>query len=344
MYVGDLYLNGGSVRLPSGRVSYVEAARARLVESIDRTIGDPGVPVFDSDEPIAKMAADALADCLSEVGAAPEDIGFLLHCAMWHQGFDIWSAAHYVANEAGASRAIPINLGQGCNGAMAALELLCRSMQADPAMRLGAITAADAMLGPLVDRWNLNYGCVNGDGGSAFLVGRAPAARRSFRIMALGSVAASTLELMHRCGLPATPGPGLNAGGRVSLKAPKKAFLEQVGSETFAKISNDALAEVVDLVSGDAGLVANDARVKAIALPRLSGSVAENYRTELGPRFAGVPMYWWGDRTGHLSCTDIAANVDDLHREAGLLPGDICVLVNAGAGYTWSAAVLEFVA
>jgi 3-oxoacyl-[acyl-carrier-protein] synthase-3 len=46
-------------------------------------------------------------------------------------------------------------------------------------------------------------------------------------------------------------------------------------------------------------------------------------------------------RTGHLSCSDILANLADMSALALREPGDIGLVLNAGGGYTWSAIAVE---
>ncbi|MEU6510751.1 ketoacyl-ACP synthase III family protein [Streptomyces sp. NPDC046942] len=345
MFIGDLYLNGCAVSYPTTRVPVAEALAQGLVRDFDETIGNPDVPVFDENAPAADMAVEALRQSLKSTGTDASDVDLLIHCGWWHQGFDIWSAAHYVAHRTGALGAVPMNLSQGCNAPMAALELTVRAMRADDTIRTGAVTAADAMQFPQVDRWNLNYGCVHGDAGTAMLVSREPAARNAFRIVSIASKAAPELEEMNRSGYTATPGPALRDGGRVDLKAAKKAYLTQYGMDGFMGRSREALTGCVRQALEDAGLDGGESRIRVVSVPRLSGKIFETvYRAQLAPLFGAEKLVWWGDRTAHLGVADVGANIEDTHDEHALEPGDITVVVNAGGGYTWSCLVLESVA
>ncbi len=269
-------------------------------------------------------------------------MGLLVHCGWWHQGFDMWSAAHYVAHQVGALNSVPLNVSQGCNAPMAALELVTRAMLADEAIAAAVVTASDAMLGPQLDRWNLNYGCVHGDAGTAMVVSRAAQESNSFRIMSIASSAAPELEEMNRAGHAPTPGPGLRQGGTLDLKSAKKAYLTEFGLEHFTRLARTALTRCVRDALDDAGVSGAEDRVRAVAVPRLSGKVFETvYRPLLSPFFGDAKVLWHGDRTAHLGVADVGANITDLWQDMDLRTGDLCVIVNAGGGYTWSCLVLE---
>ncbi|MCF3960692.1 3-oxoacyl-[acyl-carrier-protein] synthase III C-terminal domain-containing protein [Streptomyces fuscigenes] len=342
MLIDGLYLNGCTVEYPDRRVPVSEALAQGRVRDFDETIGNPDVPVFDTGRPAADLAVEALAKALKSAGTDASEVGWLFHCGWWHQGFDIWSAAHYVAHRTDALGALPVNLSQGCNAPMAALELAARAMLADPSIRAAAVTAADAMQEPQVDRWNLNYGCVHGDAGTAMVIAREPAPGSSFRILSMASSAAPELEEMNRYGYEPTPGPALRDGGKVDLKAAKKAYLAEYGIEHFARRSRESLTGCVRGALRDAGLSGAEERVRAVAVPRLSAKIFETvYRPQLAPLFGAEKLVWHGGRTAHLGVADVGANIADLHEEQDLRPGDVCVIVNAGGGYTWSCLVLE---
>jgi 3-oxoacyl-[acyl-carrier-protein] synthase-3 len=342
MLIDSLYLNGCTVSYPETRIPVSQALEKGLVRDFDETIGNPDVPVFDNGRPAADLAVDALRETLKWAGADASDVGLVLHCGWWHQGFDIWSAAHYVAHQTGALNALPMNISQGCNAPMAALELATRAMLADPAIKVAAVTASDAMLPPQVDRWNLNYGCVHGDAGTAMLVSREAAAVNSFKIVSVASSAAPELEEMNRSGYDPTPGPAMREDGTVDLKAAKKAYLAQYGIEGFTGRSRESLTACVRESLEDAGLTGAEDRIRAVAVPRLSGKIFETvYRPQLSPFFGEEKLMWWGGRTAHLGVADVGANIADIYEEQDLRPGDLCVIVNAGGGYTWTSLVLE---
>jgi 3-oxoacyl-[acyl-carrier-protein] synthase-3 len=52
----------------------------------------------------------------------------------------------------------------------------------------------------------------------------------------------------------------------------------------------------------------------------------------------------WSREVGHLGPADQMAGLSHLCAEGLLSPGDRCVLMGVGAGFTWSCAVLEIIA
>jgi 3-oxoacyl-[acyl-carrier-protein] synthase-3 len=342
MRLNGLYLNGCAVAYPPKRVPVAEALAKGLVRDFDDTIGNPGVPILDGSAPAADLAVDALREALLSTGTDPAGIGLLLHCGWWHQGFDMWSAAHYVAHRTGALNSVPVNISQGCNAPMAALELVCGSMVSDGGISTAAVTASDAMRAPQLDRWNLNYGCVHGDAGTAMVIAREPARTNSFRVVSIASSAAPQLEEMNRSGHEATPGPAMRQGGKLDLKSAKKAYLAEFGLEHFTRLARASLTRCVREALDDAGLSGAEDRVRAVAVPRLSEKIFETvYRPQLSPFFGDHKLVWHGGRTAHLGVADVGANIVDIQREKDLQMQDLCVIVNAGGGYTWSCLVLE---
>ena len=338
MLIDGLYLNGCSVAYPETRIPVREALLDGLISDFDESIGNPPVPVFEGG-PAADLAVEALRETLKSAGADAAEIGVLFHCWWWYQGWDMWSAAHYVAHQAGALNSLPVNISQGCNAPMAALQLACGAMLSDGAIRYCAVTAADAIQGPQLDRWNLNYGCVHGDAGTALVVSREPADRNSFRIVSLASRAAPELEEMNRCGHDPAPGPGMR--GLLDLKTAKKAYLQQFGLDRFTRLAGESLTGCVRRALDDAGLTGAEARLRAVAVPRLSGKIFQTvYCPQLSPFFGQEKLCWLGGRTAHLGVADVGANIADLYEET-LRAGDLCVIVNAGGGYTWTCLVLE---
>jgi 3-oxoacyl-[acyl-carrier-protein] synthase-3 len=344
MLIGELYLNGSAVAYPDRRISVSMALSRGLVHDFDDTIGNPEVPVFDvdCDGAVADLAVDALRETLTSTGADASDVGLLLHCGWWHQGFDMWSAAHYVAHQTGAVAALPVNISQGCNAPMAAVELVSRSMLSDRKITAAAVTTSDAMQAPQLDRWNLNYGCVHGDAGTAALVSREAADGNSFRILSIASSAAPELEEMNRSGHVPTPGPAMRQGGLLDLKSAKKAYLTEFGLEHFTRLARESLTGCVREALDDAGLSGAEDRIRAVAVPRLSRKIFDTvYRPQLAPFFGDDKLLWHGGRTAHLGVADVGANIADVYKEQNLRPDDVVVIVNAGGGYTWSCLVLE---
>jgi 3-oxoacyl-[acyl-carrier-protein] synthase-3 len=285
------------------------------------------------------MAVAAAVRALARVDCAAGDLGLILHCCVWHQGYDIWSAPHYIAANLGADHAVPVTLSQGCNAVMPAIELAAAWLATDRTCRSALITAADRYLTPGFDRWMGAYGCVYGDGGAAAVLrrGLVPGA---LAVRAISSRTVPELEEVNRAGLAPTTGPRMN-GENVDLRMPKKTYFASRGARHFRKAATAAIRAVFEESLSEADVALHDGRIRAVAVPRMNGNVVSG---TYGPALAGLtvaPVVAMQARTGHLSCADVLANAADLHAHWLCRPGDIGVILNVGGGYTWSSMVVE---
>ncbi|MCS0605726.1 ketoacyl-ACP synthase III family protein [Streptomyces sp. LP11] len=285
-----------------------------------------------------ELAARAAAESCTAAGTPPHRIAQLLHAWTYHQGHEFWSPAHYLAQRIGAVAAEPVGIQQMCNGGLAALvQAACRLLATGSGPAL--VTTADCFPQPGFDRWGGDYGVCYGDGATSVLVDRAPHGR-SVRLLSAATVAAPVLEGMHRGDAPFSPAP--TSGVKTLLpKLAKKEFLTAHPALPFGPIAHDAVTSVVTRALRDAGVGPDDGRLRAAALPRLARHVmADAYE----PAFRAVcaaPVVRLGADTGHLGAGDAVANLSDLLDRDDVRPGDLLVLLSAGAGFTWSAAIVE---
>jgi 3-oxoacyl-[acyl-carrier-protein] synthase-3 len=336
----DLALCGSNAWLPETTETTADAVAAGKIPA-DRAaeLGVHSVPVALPDQLPPEMATRAAWVALEAAGCSPADIGLLLHCCIWHQGHDMWSAPHYIAARLGADDALPVTLSQGCNAVMPAIELAAARLVGDPTTGCALITAADRFLSPGFDRWQGSYGCAHGDGATAAVLrhGLVPG---SLALRAVHSQAVPELEEMNRAGLEPTPAPRWR-GENVDLRIPKKAYLDKYGIERFQKLGGAAIRTVVEQSLAEAGIAADDPRIRGIAVPRLSDKIIQTTYAPLVAAVTPAPLVPMHANTGHLSCGDVLANVADLHAGWLTRPGDFGVVLNAGGGYTWSALVVE---
>ncbi|MEV0975845.1 3-oxoacyl-[acyl-carrier-protein] synthase III C-terminal domain-containing protein [Streptomyces sp. NPDC049915] len=285
-----------------------------------------------------ELAALAAATSLDASGTPPERITQLLHAWTYHQGHEFWSPAHYLAQRVGAVAAEPVGIQQMCNGGLAAIvQAACRLLAtgAGPAL----VTTADCFPQPGFDRWGGDYGVCYGDGATSVLVDRAPRGR-SVRLLSAATVAAPVLEGMHRGDAPFSPAP--TSGVKTLLpKLAKKEFLTANPALPFGPIAHDAVTSVVARALRDAGVGPDDARLRAAALPRLARHVIADAYEPAFREVCAAPVVRLGSDTGHLGAGDAVANLSDLLDRDDVRPGDLLVLLSAGAGFTWSAAIVE---
>ncbi len=291
-----------------------------------------------SDLAPGEMAERAATDTLRAAAVRAGELDRLLHAWTHHQGHEFWSPAHYVAFRLGALQAVPVGIQQMCNGGMAAVDAAAREMIADESVRQVLVTTGDRFSAPGFDRWGGDLGVCYGDGATAVLLTRTPLGRAA-RLLSSDTVAAVELEGMHRGDLPFTSAPRETLQPRLT----KQQFRSAHPAVDLAKTAHVALVTVIERSLVSADVAPADPRIRAVALPRLSrNGLNDVYRSGIGAA-CPAPVLDLGRRTGHLGAGDAMANLAEMLGSGSFRPGDLAILISAGAGFTWSAAVVEVV-
>lgn len=325
-------------RLPAHVEKAVDAVAAgRLTEEEAAATGYEELPVS-RDESAPEMAAAAARAALERAGWEADSVGLALHAWIYHQGHDFWSPAHYVANEAGLRKALPLGVQQMCNGGAVAVELAVARLLSDPDATRAVVTTADRFAEPGFDRWRGDYGLWYGDGATALLLDHAPGAE--LRLLSVASVAAPALEAMHRGADPFSAAPR-GFGERVDVRRTKTAFLAGGGKERFTAAVREKVAEVITCGLADAGMAPDDPRIDCVVLPRLGVTALRDIYGPVVGSVTAAPRLDLGARTGHLGAGDVAAGLATLVAQERLAPGKVAVLLGAGAGFTWSCLVVR---
>lgn len=219
------------------------------------------------------------------------------------------------------------------------MELAIARLLADPGQAAAVVTTADRFAAPGFDRWAGDYGVGYGDGATAIVLRRAgDAGPTDLLLHAISSAAAPELEGMHRGDDEFSPAPRWS-GPTVDMRRTKKAFLARNGMEAFAKAGQSKIHTVVSRCLADAGLDPHDPRLRCVALPRLGTKIlAEAYRPALA-EVTPAEIVDLGGRTGHLGAGDAAANLAAL--ATTLRAGEFAMVLNAGAGFTWSCLLVS---
>ncbi|NUT11122.1 MAG: 3-oxoacyl-ACP synthase [Nonomuraea sp.] len=336
-YAEPVYLSAPTLLLGERVETVTEAvARGAIPAPVAEKYGYAELRV--SDLAPVEMAERAALSALATAGVGALDLDEVLHAWTYFQGHDFWSPAHYVAARVGAARAVPLGVQQMCNGGMAAVEMAARHLLAEPEAQAILVTTADRFVPPGFDRWGGDLGVCYGDAATAVVVTRAPRAP-AVRLLATRTAAAAELEAMHRGHAPFSPAP---LGGTTTLlpRVTKRQFNERPDRADLAKMAYAALTDVLGRSLAAASVAPDDPRLRGVALPRLSlNGLEEVYRPAIGD-VTGAEVFELGGRTGHLGAGDAVANLTSLlARDAS--PGAVFVLISAGAGFTWTSAVVE---
>jgi 3-oxoacyl-[acyl-carrier-protein] synthase-3 len=285
------------------------------------------------------MAVEAARGALAAAGWDGAGLGFTAHAWIHHQGHDFWSPAHYVAHRVGAVRGVPLGIQVMCNGGGTALEAAASRLRADPSTGTALVTTGDRFPDEGFDRWAGDYGVFYGDGATAVLLHERDDAVDEFTLLGLSSATVSAAEGLHRGRDEFTPASRW-ISDRIDVKRTKKAFINDVGLDSFYSGVHAALRGIVTTALEEAGIDVDDPRIRVLALPRVGIKVR---RETYHPAVEGLTkarVVELGNRTGHLGAGDMAANLADIREQELLAPGEIALTISAGGGFGFTCAVV----
>ncbi|MFD6278291.1 ketoacyl-ACP synthase III family protein [Streptomyces sp. NPDC060209] len=334
MRCDQLYIAGLGSWLPPAVPVADAVARGEWEPAAAARSGMRSVTVCEDDTLApAEMAVKAAELALERAGTDGSDVRMLLHASLYDQGNALWGTASYVQRRTVRAGCPALEVRQVSNGGMAGLLLASAVLGQGGGEVL--LTTADRFCPPGFDRWHSDPGTVYADGGTAMLL----SAREGFaRVRSLAVVSDPELEGMHREGEPF--GEARNAPpGVLDLDAHKKRYVARAGmSFSVARVAagqRDAVKEAL----ADAGVDASE--VSRWVLPHFGRRRLEtNCLRPLGIE-ADRTTWDFSSRVGHLGAGDQTAGLEHLVRSGALGPGDRCVLMGVGAGFTWSCSVVE---
>ncbi|WP_051342485.1 hypothetical protein [Pseudonocardia spinosispora] len=338
---GTVVVTAAVTQLPVTTEKATTALANGLISERDAmNVGYDELPVS-LDRSAPELAVRAGEQALCAAGLPAEDLGLLVHAWTYYQGHDFWSPAHYVADQLGARRAQPVGLQQMCNGGAAAIEVVAARLLADPGMTAGLVTTADCFGPPGFDRWRGDYNLWYGDGATGAVMRRGTADTPGLALWSMATTAVPHMEAMHR-DLAAFHRVAMQAGDPVDVRRTKKAYLSVRGKAAFVAELRAAVHAVLSTALAEADLAPDDARLRCVVVPRLGAAAVD---TIYGPAVRDTvraPVLDLGRATGHLGAGDMVANLADIGAGATIVePGELAVVLSAGAGFTWSATVVE---
>ncbi|MFD5427843.1 ketoacyl-ACP synthase III family protein [Streptomyces sp. NPDC127084] len=334
MRVEDIYIRGTSVRLPSVASVADAVAQGACPPKVASATGMVSV-AYSPDESAAEMAAAAARTAVDRAGCSPEDIDLLLHADTYHQGQDLWPVASYIQREALGNSCPALEIRQMSNGGLAAIDLATAYLRAGHGSCEALLTTADRFCEPGIDRWRTDPGTPYADGATALVLSR----RGGFgRLLSLALLADPDLEPLHRGDEPFTRAP---FGHRmpVDFDEAKRAFIGRVGMSYAITRAHNGQQTVIKQALADAGMELADARW--VILPHFGRRRLQSIYYQPFGIDPERTTWDWSRTVGHLGAGDQFAGLDHLVVSGRARPGDRCVLISVGAGYSWGCAVLE---
>lgn len=338
---GTVIITGATTHLPAMAEKAATALTDGLITQDDATqVGYDELPIS-HDQSAPELAVSAGRKALHAAGLPAEDVDLLVHAWTYYQGHDFWSPAHYVANQLGARHAQPLGLQQMCNGGASAIEIVAARLAADPGVASGLITTADCFRAPGFDRWRGDYNLWYGDGATGAVLRRSAPDIPGLALLSVATVSAPHLEAMHR-DVDAFNFAARESGRTVDVRRTKKAYLSTVGKAAFVAEIQASVRTVLTEAIMEAELAPGDARLRCVAVPRLGRGAIESISGPAAEDAVRAPVLDFGRVTGHLGAGDMVANLASISAgEAALESGEFAVVLSAGAGFTWSAVVVQ---
>ncbi|MFF4426491.1 ketoacyl-ACP synthase III family protein [Streptomyces sp. NPDC001549] len=326
-------IKAATLWLPPGKEG---PADGELTSADIERIGVSELHVAPDDIAPPQMAVLAAKSTLEKSGIEPNSIGCLVHSFSYHQGFDMWSPAHYVAYQAGITDGLPLNVQQLCNGGAVALQIAAKWLVSTPSTSTVLVTSGDRFCGPGFDRWSSDDDAAYSDSATAVLLGRTGEGDDFLHLRALEMVTDSEWEVQLRGSAEFTSVP-LGHGTPIDLRPANKEFRESGAAARMVKLGVPKLHDLIRRALRTAGIEPED--LSSIALPRLTRTMREGmFKPAISELIGGDPRYIeYG--TGCLGAGDLLANLVDI--EDSLNPGEYGMLIQGTGGYTFTCAVVQ---
>jgi 3-oxoacyl-[acyl-carrier-protein] synthase-3 len=286
-------------------------------------------------ESAPEMAALAAPSALRQSGCDPADIDLLLHAATYYQGHDLWPPASYVQRAVLGNDCPAIEVRQMSNGGMAAFELAASYLVAGHARNHALITTGDRFCLPGYDRWRSDPGTICGDGGTAAVLSKWGGFAK---LRSLVTISDSALEKMSRGPDPFGVAP-FSVRKPIDSGAQREDFVAEMGLDFVMEHIDTGQRDTVDRALSEADVKLSD--IDWVVLPSLGRSrIKAHFLDPLGIDLERT-TWSWGRHVGHLGAGDQIAGLAHLGETGDLTGGERCLLLGVGAGFSWSAAVVE---
>jgi 3-oxoacyl-[acyl-carrier-protein] synthase III len=315
--------------LPERWMSAAEVAeRSGIPEAVIlEKFGLRGKHIAAPDEHVSDLSVQAIERLFEETGTDPEEIDVVMYYGSMWRDYPVWQVAPHIANRVGATKAFAVEYANVSHGTSIALRIARDLLRAEEELKTVLLVAA-CRESYLLDytnersRFMFNFG----DGAVAGLL-RGDADRNE--LLGAHTITNGAYSLQVK-----VPGGGSRDpdGYRfldVQDPAEMKGGLDRESLPNFLAAARGAV-ERSGLTLGQVDVVCPLHTKRSMFLSLLS---------ELGMR-EDQAVYL--DDTGHMSGVDPLLGLDRAVRDGRVTGGDVVLLLSAGTGYTWAAAVLRW--
>ncbi|WP_280238311.1 ketoacyl-ACP synthase III family protein [Nocardia abscessus] len=336
----DIWIQGVAAWFPPRRETASQAiGDGRLDPENSALIGVSAVPVAEHIS-APDMAVNAARMALDRAECKSDEIDYLVHTWLYHQGHDLWSPPHYIANQLGATNCLPTSVHQGCDGGALAIQQAALRLTAVSDAETALVTAADRFIAPGIDRWNCQPALALGDAGTALVLTTSSERPAPFRLEALGTRTTVAFEVMNRGSIPFSTHP-LGSGMPADFRTVTDEAIDALGADFVFETARSQVRDLLVRTIEEAGISLGSNELQLVAMPRVGTNTLEAIYT---PVFEGLGIASTirnDQYTGHLGCGDWGADLNYLYEQEILKPGRCAALIGAGGGFTWMCAIVR---
>jgi len=311
---------------------WMSAAEVAAVSGISEQVivekfGLRGKHIAAADEHVSDLSVTAVGRLLYETQVDPKDIDVVMYYGSMWRDHSVWQVAPHIADRIGATNAFAIEYDNVSHGTPMALRVARDMLRAEPELATVLVVAAcrESYLldyGNERSRFMFNFG----DGAVAgLLVGD------SGRNEVLGAHAITNGAYSLQVKVP--------GGGSVAPEGYR--YLDVLDpAEMKGGLDQESLPNFVAAARGAAersGLELAD--IDFVCLLHTKRSMFEALLSQLG---VTEEQAVYLEDTGHMSGVDTLLALDRAVRDGRVGEGDNVLLLSAGTGYTWAAAVIRW--
>lgn len=335
----NLYIDGIGTYLPETVETAEDAIAQGRYTPEKLSMNDyRAVRIADAAQAGPSMAAAAGKVALDRSRVTADEIGLTIYSYVGHPGMDMWIPASYVQREVVGGRGAAYEVKQGCNGFVAGLEVAASFLAARPDEHAALVTGGDAFRLPYLDRWSSHDQNVDGDGAGAMVLSDRSGFARILSTVSLGDPA---LEPMARTAPSWTAAPFLG-GETLRLGTSLRDYMrdENVDLDEVVERIATGVRGSVEQALDEAGAKLGD--VRFFLHQQLAEPIAVHGLYNLLGVDRASTTFDWGKNVGMIGNVDLAIGLDHVIGHRQPRAGDLAVLQGAGAGYVWTAVVVEF--
>ena len=288
----------------------------------ERRLVEPGVPA-------SRHGTAAARQAMAHAGVSADDVDLIIVPTVTPDMM-FPATACVIQEQLGARNAWGFDLSAACSGFLFGLQAARAQIQAG-ASRCALVIGTEVM-SSIVDYQDRNVCVLFGDGAGAVVVQPVPAASGGI-IDSVNFVDGSGGKYLNM-----TAGGSLNPASHATVDA-RMHYIHQEGREVFKYAVKGMISATLGVLERH-GLTPADVQ---LYVPHQANSrIMEAVRERLGMSSAQVVVTI--DRFGNTTAASIPSALRVAYDEGRLKPGDTVVLVSFGAGFTWGATLLRWIA